>query len=102
MMAESMKDMGYYLVLAFAAAHFVAMFGWSNLGLISAVHGAAAIDSTGLPLPIVLGLMVVFTGLLNLFVGSASAKARGAAHDACTRVHGQVHRHVRRRGRSLT
>ena len=74
MMAESMRDMGYYLVLAFAAAHFVAMFGWSNLGLISAVHGAAAIDSTGLPLPIVLGLMVVFTGLLNLFVGSASAK----------------------------
>ena len=74
MMAESMKDMGYYLVLAFAAAHFVAMFGRSNLGLISAVHGAAAIQSTGLPLPLVLGLMVLFTGLLNLFVGSASAK----------------------------
>lgn len=74
MMAESMKDMGYYLVLAFAAAHFVAMFGWSNLGLISAVHGAAAIQSTGLPLPLVLGLMVLFSALLNLFVGSASAK----------------------------
>lgn len=74
MMAESMKDMGYYLVLAFAAAHFVAMFGWSNLGLISAVHGADAIQSTGLPLPIVLGLMVLFAALLNLFVGSASAK----------------------------
>ena len=74
MMAEAMKDMGYYLVLAFAAAHFVAMFGWSNLGLITAVHGAAGIESTGLPLPIVLGLMVIFAGLLNLFVGSASAK----------------------------
>lgn len=74
MMAESMKDMGYYLVLAFAAAHFVAMFEWSNLGLISAVHGASAIQATGLPLPIVLGLMVIFAGLLNLFVGSASAK----------------------------
>ncbi|MEW4449832.1 AbgT family transporter [Qipengyuania sp. JC766] len=74
MMAESMKDMGYYLVLAFAAAHFVEMFNWSNLGLISAVHGAAGIQSTGLPLPLVLGLMVLFTGLLNLFVGSASAK----------------------------
>ena len=74
MMAESMKDMGYYLVLAFAAAHFVAMFGWSNLGLITAVHGAAGIESTGLPLPLVLGLMVLFTALLNLFVGSASAK----------------------------
>ena len=46
MMADAMKDMGYYLVLAFAAAHFVAMFGWSNLGLISAVHGASAIDGT--------------------------------------------------------
>ena len=74
MMAEAMKDMGYYLVLAFAAAHFVAMFAWSNLGLIFAVHGADAIQATGLPMPIVLGLMVVFAGLLNLFVGSASAK----------------------------
>jgi aminobenzoyl-glutamate transport protein len=74
MMAEAMKDMGYYLVLAFAAAHFVAMFGWSNLGLITAVHGAAGIESTGLPLPLVLGLMVIFAAMLNLFVGSASAK----------------------------
>ncbi len=74
MMAEAMKDMGYYLVLAFAAAHFVAMFNWSNLGLITAVHGADGIEASGLPLPIALGLIVLFTGLLNLFVGSASAK----------------------------
>lgn len=74
MMAEAMKDMGYYLVLAFAAAHFVAMFQWSNLGLISAVHGADAIENSGLPLPILLGLIVLFSALINLFVGSASAK----------------------------
>ncbi len=74
MMSESMKDMGYYLVLSFAAAHFVVMFNWSNLGLISAVHGAGAIKSSGLPLPIVLGLIVLFASVLNLFVGSASAK----------------------------
>ena len=74
MMSEAMKDMGYYLVLMFAAAHFVAMFNWSNLGLVSAVHGADAIQSSGLPLPIVLGLIVLFAGLLNLFVGSSSAK----------------------------
>jgi len=60
MMSEAMKDMGYYLVLMFAAAHFVAMFNWSNLGLVSAVHGADAIQSSGLPLPIVLGLIVLF------------------------------------------
>ena len=74
MMASGMKDMAYYLVLAFAAAHFVAMFGWSNLGLITAVHGADAIQNSGLPLPAVLGLIVLFSGVLNLFVGSASAK----------------------------
>ena len=74
MLTESMKDMGYYLVLAFAAAHFVAMFNWSNLGLIMAVHGAEAIQSSGLPLAVLLGLIVLFSGLLNLFVGSASAK----------------------------
>ena len=74
MMSEAMKDMGYYLVLAFAAAHFVAMFSWSNLGLISAVHGASAIETSGLPLPILLGLIVIFSAMINLFVGSASAK----------------------------
>jgi aminobenzoyl-glutamate transport protein len=74
MMSESMKALGYYLVLAFAAAHFVALFQWSNLGLISAVHGAEAIQSSGLPLPIVLGLIVIFGGAINLVVGSASAK----------------------------
>jgi len=74
MMTESMKDMGYYLVLSFVAAHFVAMFNWSNLGLITAVHGAGAIESSGLPLPVVLGLIVLFAAVLNLFVGSASAK----------------------------
>ena len=74
MMAEAMKDMGYYLVLAFAAAHFVAMFNWSNLGLIFAIKGAAAIEASQLPLFAVLGVMVLFSAVLNLFVGSASAK----------------------------
>jgi aminobenzoyl-glutamate transport protein len=74
MMSEAMKDMGYYLVLSFAAAHFVAMFAWSNLGLISAVHGANGIEASGLPLPILLGTIVLFSAIINLFVGSASAK----------------------------
>jgi aminobenzoyl-glutamate transport protein len=74
MMAGAMKDMGYYLVLAFFAAYFVEMFNLSQLGLISAVNGADAIRDSGLPLPLVLGLLVLFTGVLNLFVGSASAK----------------------------
>ncbi len=74
MMSDSMGDMAYYLVLAFAAAHFVAMFGWSNLGLILAVHGADALRASGLPAPALLALIIVMTALLNLFIGSASAK----------------------------
>lgn len=74
MMADSMGDMAYYLVLAFVAAHFVAMFAWSNLGLILAVEGADALKASGLPAWALLILIVGFTALLNLFVGSASAK----------------------------
>ncbi|MBW8296613.1 AbgT family transporter [Sphingopyxis sp.] len=74
MMSESMGDMAYYLVLAFAAAHFVAMFAWSNLGLILAVHGADGLRSANLPAPILLAAIVLLTAALNLFIGSASAK----------------------------
>ncbi|MBT8473166.1 MAG: AbgT family transporter, partial [Marinicaulis sp.] len=74
MMSESMADLAYYLVLAFFAAHFVAMFAWSNLGIIFAVHGAGAIESAGLPAPITLAFIILLTGVVNLFVGSASAK----------------------------
>jgi aminobenzoyl-glutamate transport protein len=74
MMAQSMGDMAYYLVLAFAAAHFVAMFNWSNLGLIAAVNGADFLRSANLPAPALLAAIVVMTAAINLLVGSASAK----------------------------
>lgn len=74
MMSESMGDMAYFLVLAFAISHFVAMFGWSNLGLITAVHGADGLETLALPAPLLLILVVLFTAALNLFIGSASAK----------------------------
>src|SRR5690606_11245932 len=74
MMSGAMGDLAYYLVLAFAAAHFVAMFNWSNLGLIFAVQGAGAIEHSGLPMPVLLVLIVLFAAVVNLFVGSASAK----------------------------
>jgi len=74
MMSEAMADLGYYLVLAFAAAHFVAMFNWSNLGLILAISGASLLEASNLPLSVLLGAIILFTGIINLFVGSASAK----------------------------
>lgn len=73
-MAESMKTLGAYLVLVFFAAQFVAYFNWSNVGLISAVKGASflgAIEMTGVPLVI---CFIVVAALMNLVMGSASAK----------------------------
>lgn len=74
MMSASMAELSYYLVLAFAAAHFVAMFNWSNLGLIFAIQGAGIIEAAELPLVLVVALVVFFTASINLFIGSASAK----------------------------
>ena len=74
MMAGAMEDLAYYLVLAFAAAHFVAMFAWSNLGLILAVNGADFLGSSGLPAWALLAAIIIVSALLNIFVGSASAK----------------------------
>ena len=86
MMSQAMADMGPYIVLAFVAAHFVAMFNWSGLGPIMAVAGAEQIralsgiepgstDPIGAgQLFILLVTIVLVSGLINLFVGSASAK----------------------------
>lgn len=74
MTAESMSSMGVYIVLAFAAAHLVAFFGWSNLGLITAISGAAFLQSIGFTgIPLLVGFVVV-SATINLFIGSASAK----------------------------
>jgi len=74
MMKESMGHLAYYLVLAFAAAHFVALFNWTNLGLIVAVNGADLLRSSGLPAPALLGAIVLMAAFVNLLIGSASAK----------------------------
>lgn len=71
---DALSDLGLYLLLAFVVAHFIALFSWSNIGIAIAVGGAAglqAIGLTGVPLIISLVLMV---GLMNLLLGSASAK----------------------------
>ena len=74
MMSEAMSDLSYYLVLAFAAAHFVAMFNWSNLGLIFAIKGAGILQGSSLPDSLLLALIILFGASINLFIGSASAK----------------------------
>ena len=74
MTAESMGSMGAYIALAFAMAHFIAFFNWSNLGIILAITGAKGLEAanfTGIPLIVSFVFLAAF---VNLFIGSASAK----------------------------
>ncbi|MBW4558980.1 MAG: AbgT family transporter [Trichormus sp. ATA11-4-KO1] len=73
-LSNSMSAMGYYIVLAFIAAQFIAYFTWSNLGVIMATNGAEFLKSTGITGAPLLILFILISMLLNLFVGSASAK----------------------------
>jgi aminobenzoyl-glutamate transport protein len=73
-MSKSMETLGSYLVLVFFAAQFVAWFNWSNLGLIVAVKGADGLRALGLgPIPMMIAF-VLLSAVINLFMGSASAK----------------------------
>ena len=74
MTADTMATMGAYIVLAFVAAQFVAYFSWSNLGLIMAVKGAELLQSLGMAgIGLILGFIFI-SAILNIFIGSASAK----------------------------
>lgn len=74
MTAESMASMGGYIVLAFAAAQFVAYFNWSNLGLIFAISGADTLKSIGFTgIPLIVAFVIV-ASFINIIIGSASAK----------------------------
>src|SRR5690606_19196324 len=74
MSSEGVALLGSYIVLAFAAAQFVAYFNWSNLGLILAINGAEALKAAGFTgMPLLIGFLFV-SAFINLFIGSASAK----------------------------
>ena len=73
-MEKGMSTMSLYLVLAFFAAQFVAFFNWTNLGVITAVKGAELLRASGIGgIPLIISFIVV-TVLLDLVLGSASAK----------------------------
>ncbi len=73
-MKESMETLGLFMVLVFFAAQFVAYFKYTNLGMIFAIKGAEVLKASGLgPIPLMLSF-IVLAAVLNLCMGSASAK----------------------------
>jgi len=73
-MTKAMSGLAYYVVMAFFAAQFIAEFGRSNIGALMALEGAAILKAAGMPSAITVIGIIVITGMVNLFVGSASAK----------------------------
>ncbi len=73
-LGKSMNTMGSYIVLVFFAAQFVYFFNYSNLGIIFAIKGAQTLQSIGLTgIPLIVGF-VILSAIINMFMGSASAK----------------------------
>jgi len=73
-MSQQMSTLGGYMVLVFFAAQFVAFFNWTNLGLIMAVEGAHFLKAAGLhQVPLLLSF-ILLSAMINLVMGSASAK----------------------------
>ena len=73
-MAAALASLGLYIVLVFFAAQFVAFFGWTNLGAITAVTGANVLQDTGLTGPVIFFLFILMCAFVNLMLGSASAQ----------------------------
>ena len=73
MMAAAVRDMSGYIVFIFAAAPFIGLFSWSNLGTLIAVQAAEGLERAHLTGFVgVLGLVFIAT-IANLFITSGSA-----------------------------
>ena len=73
-MTKAMHQMSYYLVIMFFIAQFVYAFGQSNLGVLLALKGAQGLQAIAMPAAGTLVGIVLLTGFINLFVGSATGK----------------------------
>ncbi len=74
MAAATMATMGAYVVLAFPAGQFIAFFGKTNLDIYIADRGVWVLETVGLQgIPLLIGFLIV-SAVINLFIGSASAK----------------------------
>ena len=72
MLADSMSSMGSFIVIVFFAAQLLAFLEWSNLGVIVAVKGAALLQGQN-GIILILG-NILLSAIINLLIGSASAK----------------------------
>ena len=73
-MEHGMKELSGYIVLMLVVAQFINLFSWSRLDTILAIRGAEFLQATGLTGPVMFILFMTIIALLNIFLGSGSAK----------------------------
>lgn len=73
-MSDTMNTMGAYMVMSFFCAQFLVAFGQSNIGTMLALYGAEGLKAMNLPGEATVVGMILLTAMVNLLVGSASAK----------------------------
>lgn len=74
MMGDAMKDISSFLIIACFASLFIALFNWSNLGIVLAVKGTNLLKSSELPGILIVVGFILLEALINILIGSASAK----------------------------
>lgn len=74
LMQETMKTMSGYIVLVFFAAQFIRFFSYTNIGTVIAVSGSELLARSHIPGFLLIALFVILTAIINIFMGSASAK----------------------------
>lgn len=73
-MESAMRTMANYIVLMFFAAQFIEYFAWSQLGTIIAIQGANWLGTLDISTAGLLLSFIIVAGMINLFVGSSTAK----------------------------
>jgi len=73
-MSKAMGSMSYYIVMAFFCALFIDAFGKSNIGILIALKGAGFLEALAMPGALTIIGIILLTAVVNLLVGSASAK----------------------------
>ncbi len=73
-MTKAIETLAGYVVLVFFIAQFVALFNWTNVGIVTAVEGADLLRQLGLgPIPLMIAF-VLLAAFIDLVLGSATAK----------------------------
>lgn len=73
-MSQTMASLSGYMIMVFFCAMFVKAFNDSNIGTLVALSGADFLKAMNLPVQVTIVGMIILTALVNLLIGSASAK----------------------------